>query len=401
MLFLHVPKCGGSSLNSYWRTQGALWLGYGGAPFRCFTVLYKDAFTPRARRQLLPSSANQSADLLRRCNRTLRAAARYSTRPLVVEFHDRDGEEYFFRLEPYMDALRSHLTVRGGQLVTATVLREPVSLILSWYRMWPPLLRFINGSGGTNTRRAVLPLSAFLAGGGRIPHGRDVRPSATYKPPAYGAQVLALSHNTSPGAHPLPRPIWRDGQCMSSDARLALALARLARFDIACTLDFLNTFAQRTARAIGLRPSPLGATIRPPADIRYSDVPHRSFVEGETQREVVTCDLCRPSHLPTFMPTSMLGGIAILLPWPCIFAIQSPSCPSCPTKVYLIPVSQRQASSVYALAILTLAILTPPEPCNPCTCTLTVLTLAILPPHHYLSPPFSFATPTGTAVVQQ
>ena len=161
ILMLHIAKTGGSSINELCHQQQALFMGYAGRAFPpiCFAWMYRTALPVHVQHRLQLHSAVPPAV----CKNVIDAAIKQPTRPMAVEFHAR-YMPLFFDLAPHFPALRAHFAQAGGRLMTATLLREPRSLLVSTYGMWPPLIRIYNasGHGGAVVNRSVLPLEGWL-----------------------------------------------------------------------------------------------------------------------------------------------------------------------------------------------------------------------------------------------
>ena len=57
---------------------------------------------------------------------------------IVVEFHGEGQHEYWSVFEPKLPELRLAYAAVGGAVITTTATREPLTLIRSTYKMWPP-----------------------------------------------------------------------------------------------------------------------------------------------------------------------------------------------------------------------------------------------------------------------
>lgn len=57
---------------------------------------------------------------------------------IVVEFHGAGQHEYWSVFEPKLPELRLAYAAVGGAVITTTATREPLTLIRSTYKMWPP-----------------------------------------------------------------------------------------------------------------------------------------------------------------------------------------------------------------------------------------------------------------------
>ena len=62
----------------------------------------------------------------------------WRTMRVGLEFHSNSKGEFLGAVLPRVGALRKAYAEYGGRVVTATLLREPVSQIFSAWHMWPP-----------------------------------------------------------------------------------------------------------------------------------------------------------------------------------------------------------------------------------------------------------------------
>lgn len=157
LLFFHVPKTGGSSVReillrnagvrSAWNASRRLSavVRFWDAP--CFVCLQfrgfpgcDESLTAKCAswkpRVAPPAYFNSSRDDWR-------------TSQVAVEFHG--GSHAFFtsHVLPHVGLLRREYAQLGGTVVTATVLREPISYLFSSYHMYPPLLPGRRPDGAT------------------------------------------------------------------------------------------------------------------------------------------------------------------------------------------------------------------------------------------------------------
>ena len=94
----------------------------------CFFALYPDLF---------PGYANAWDP--RRC--TGPSLPRWQTAAVAVEFHAYTRRRYWDQLQPKLHELRRLYSAHQGTLLTVATFREPVSHVMSSYRMWPPATR--------------------------------------------------------------------------------------------------------------------------------------------------------------------------------------------------------------------------------------------------------------------
>ena len=132
LLYFHIPKCGGGSV-VYWllrhNPQFSLKLDY--VKSKMFFEMHPDIFG--ANRWTGPAPA---PNWLR-------------TR-LAVEYHASTERMYHYII-PRLRALKAKYRAGRGRLVTFTTIVEPLSVVKSFYQMWPP-----------RSNRSLVPLRVWL-----------------------------------------------------------------------------------------------------------------------------------------------------------------------------------------------------------------------------------------------
>ena len=159
ILFLHVPKAGGSSVVSFLRERTIFW-HYGLAT--CWMALHStdDTFPP-AKLAAVARAANSPRCVVENEKRTQHESLRREPgRAFSVEFHV-DSDRWFW----IAAAQRSKLLATGryARVVACTLIREPAAALLSRYRFWPPYTW--HRSAVPPQPRVVLPLLTYLRGG--------------------------------------------------------------------------------------------------------------------------------------------------------------------------------------------------------------------------------------------
>ena len=118
---------------------------------RCWQALYPSIWPEAARARPTPSARccvkwqmRPSTRSWRVCAPTRRLTALDPRRTwrdadLVVEFHgESSARAYWEAIEPQLPQLRLAYAAVGGMVVTTTATREPLTLMRSTYKMWPP-----------------------------------------------------------------------------------------------------------------------------------------------------------------------------------------------------------------------------------------------------------------------
>jgi hypothetical protein len=146
LLFYHVPKTGGTTTRE-WLTRNAGVRAPRGAAVRLTSVVkyYEaDCFFCLQFARLV--SAGCTKERMHRChNWRPYAAASFDSvhgdwrrSRLAVEFHAGSAGFYLEHVVPALPALRELYARHNGSVVSATLVREPVSFLFSSYYMWPP-----------------------------------------------------------------------------------------------------------------------------------------------------------------------------------------------------------------------------------------------------------------------
>ena len=195
LLFLHVEKTGGTAVRNWLERQSK------GRQGRLQLV------GPECFASLLHGGRGASCDLP--------PPLPLNSSVTAVEYHGQKRDFW-----THMHASREHYRdTWGGRLLSATLVRDPLSHLLSVYRYWPPPAR----GGGTE------PLHSWLGG-------------------ATSFQTLAIARGIS-----ADRAHGRDGVC----SRLTQEAAeRLSEVDVAAPMECLAAFLALVEEGLGLAHQP-------------------------------------------------------------------------------------------------------------------------------------------------
>ena len=94
----------------------------------------------------------------RRCTAPTRPA--WQTSAIAVEFHAYTRRRYWEELVPKLAELRARYAALNGTVLSLATFREPVSHVMSVYRMWPP--KKICRCGGPTEAKHAVPLPEWL-----------------------------------------------------------------------------------------------------------------------------------------------------------------------------------------------------------------------------------------------
>ena len=131
VLFFHIEKTGGGSVVHHLMRKNP-WFSLKLEYFRArkFAALHEDLFP----KEKMAAAAAWRA-------RTDGSMPDWRNTTVAVEFHRREAQTFFWKhIVPALPALRQRYASVGGRLVTLTTMREPMPMILSWFRQWPPRL---------------------------------------------------------------------------------------------------------------------------------------------------------------------------------------------------------------------------------------------------------------------
>jgi len=155
LLFVHIPKTGGSSLSfwvrsrlrvhhfSYRFSECFLCSSHHGHVFASLCKLFKTSICKRGRVWPLPPEAS-----------------------VFVEFHSNKVMQFWTTVAPRIEALRAVHEPNGGSVKIMTLLREPRAQIVSYYQMWPPTLPTQGTRGILRVRDTTLtPINTYLSNG--------------------------------------------------------------------------------------------------------------------------------------------------------------------------------------------------------------------------------------------
>lgn len=215
LALVHIPKTGGTSLTEWWLLQfpGARLYRYW--QVGCFFALFPDIFPHERCRLSVPYKGGDR--LLGTAPSTLGCWRDPSCwrAPIAVEFHADSLHRFWSTLEPALKHLRAKYADAGGLLLTATVIREPLEHIVSYYRMWRPnrcprnCNTCVTPSRRCDAVAGVIPIDEWL------PHSRGLQAAALLGVEPFSA---TLRHpDAALGCH-------RDA--------LRLASSRLSAFDV-------------------------------------------------------------------------------------------------------------------------------------------------------------------------
>lgn len=129
VLFFHIGKTGGGSIVTWLMRQNprfTLKLDYGRS--RLFCVLHADLFTDVNARWQLNGGVYAGEQ------------PRWEQTSVAVQYHDRSHGAFWNHIAPKLPELRQRYARAGGKLLVMTTIRDPASMIVSWYRQWPPRL---------------------------------------------------------------------------------------------------------------------------------------------------------------------------------------------------------------------------------------------------------------------
>ena len=225
VLFLHVPKAGGSSVVSFLKERSIFW-HYGIAT--CWMAMHAAAFASGPRRSSQQKERCTNDNSLR----MQKALELEPHRAFSVEFHV-DSDKWFW----VASAARAKLSAIYSRVVTAALVREPRGALLSRYRMWPPY------TWQRPHPRVALPLETYLLGG-PFPRSDPSRNFTVFARAAAGFQLNSLV----PESAQLAPPGALSGVCDADRGA-----ARLSSIDLACETSMLGDFLRNLAAAARLR----------------------------------------------------------------------------------------------------------------------------------------------------
>ena len=140
VVFYHVEKTGGSAVMKWLHKMASTKDKVRGVMTPRLTSLFDFTHTSCLFAQhsdLFPGYRDAWDD--RRC--TAPTMPRWQTAAAAVEFHAYTRRRYWEDFAPKLPILRARYAAANGMLLTFTMLREPVSHIMSTYKMWPPSVR--------------------------------------------------------------------------------------------------------------------------------------------------------------------------------------------------------------------------------------------------------------------
>jgi len=86
---------------------------------------------------------------------------RGQTTSMAVVFHAYSKRRYWEELVPILPVIRKLYAQHNGTVLTVTTFREPVSHVMSVYRMWPPSRRCL--CGGEKPQKHAVPITGWLS----------------------------------------------------------------------------------------------------------------------------------------------------------------------------------------------------------------------------------------------
>ena len=161
----------------------------------------------------------------RRCSAP--AAPRWQTSATAVEFHAYTRRRYWENLVPVLPTLRARYAAVNGTVLTVTLLREPISHIMSTYKMWPPSVRC--SVGGTPS----CPLA-----------GKHALPFPWWLPRAVGLQAGSFTLDSWPH-------LRKGFHNLKGCEVLEVGQQRLRTFDVVGVLDCLEHLLRQLCAFIG------------------------------------------------------------------------------------------------------------------------------------------------------
>ena len=253
ILFYHVEKTGGTAVMKYLHKMANSKKGV--APrltslmdfthTSCFFALH-DGLFPGYKGSWDP----------RRCTGPQKPDWRRSA--VGVEFHAYTRRRYWEELVPVLPKLRAAYAAANGTLITLATFREPVSHVLSTYRMWPPSKRC--KCGGNTVAKHAVSLPEWL-------------------PRAYGLQAGSLTLDSWPhnrlGFHNLK----------GCDA-VTLGRKRLQTFDMIGVMDCMERVLTSLCKRVGTWPCEADADrlqLALKQSLRYK--PHGVSLRGGMMKE--------------------------------------------------------------------------------------------------------------------
>lgn len=140
---------------------------------------------------------------------------------VFVEFHSVKVMQFWTLVAPRIEALRAVHEPNGGSVKSMTLLREPRSVIISHYQMWPPTLPVDGPTGRLRMTDATLtPINTYLGDGN-----------------LKGAQTFWL---VSPRSGFDSGSRWQASAADARECHADFALRRLCAFDHVANISTVN-----------------------------------------------------------------------------------------------------------------------------------------------------------------
>lgn len=156
----------------------------------------------------------------RRC--TAPSKPRWQTSAVAVEFHAYSRRRYWEELHPKLDELRKLYAAQNGIVLTIATFREPISHVLSVYRMWPPSKRC--KCGERKIGKHAVPLPEWL-------------------PRAVGLQAGSLTLDSWPH-------VRKGFHNLAGCASQQVGRERLQSFDVIGVMDCMGELLRATCHAL-------------------------------------------------------------------------------------------------------------------------------------------------------
>ena len=240
ILFYHTDKTGGSSIRE-WFNRHHSWISVNYLHTQCYLALphHVDLFPDYA----FAARPGKVRDECQKCCLTGRST---NSSTVFVEFHAQSRPRFWNIMHRQGAALRQRHVSSGGALVSLIMVRDPLPHMLSHFLMFPP--HYHDGPGGAPR---LITYAEFV--------------------------------NSSQASGLQTREITLQGGCNTS-----LALKRLASFDVACNLRWLEACIDTVGDLIDtsrrLKKYPMRIWLRPGVDHRNAS--HHEWLQAQHEDSV-------------------------------------------------------------------------------------------------------------------